>query len=276
MKEMTIRDIQMVSLDILKDVHNFCIEHNIQYSLCGGSLIGAIRHNGFIPWDDDVYIIMPRPEYDRFINTYKSEKGYQLFSHEVENGENVRLRITKICDMKKTFVEKGPNVWTDVDTGIGIDIIPADGAPDTQEEANRHIKKLRLRSKLIIFYCAKFAPLNGVKRLNKTIDKIKFFIKKIGGLFVNRNCITSFIKFQKKFSYEQASYFCGGFKYGKKEWLPKNILEAFVLHKFEDTEFFVSEKYDLYLTRLFGDYMKLPPDNRRESHDNIYHYYWKD
>ena len=276
MKEMTIREVQMVSLNILKDVHNFCLEHDIKYSLCGGSLIGAIRHNGFIPWDDDVNIIMPRPEYDRFINTYKSKNGYQLFSHEVKNGEKVRMRITKICDMTTTFVEKGPYVWTDVDTGIGIDIIPADGAPDTQKEAYKHIKKLKFRAKIIMFYCAKFAHWNDIKSFNKTTDKIKFLIKKIGGIFVNWDCITSFIKLQKKFSYKQASYFCGGFKYGEKEWMPKNILEAFVLHKFEDTEFFVTEKYDLYLTRLFGNYMELPPDNQRESHDNIFHYYWKD
>ena len=71
MREMALKEIQQVSLDILKDVHQFCINNGIHYSLCYGTLLGAIRHNGFIPWDDDIDIMMPRPDYDRFVNTYK-------------------------------------------------------------------------------------------------------------------------------------------------------------------------------------------------------------
>ena len=71
MKEMTIQEIQQVTLEILKDVHEFCVDNNIRYSLSGGTLLGAIRHNGFIPWDDDADIQLPRPDYDRFIRTYQ-------------------------------------------------------------------------------------------------------------------------------------------------------------------------------------------------------------
>ena len=80
MKEMTLREVQLFELDILKDVHEFCMANHINYSLAYGTLIGAIRHKGFIPWDDDRDIVMPRPDHDRFCRTYKSEAGYEIFS----------------------------------------------------------------------------------------------------------------------------------------------------------------------------------------------------
>lgn len=80
MKEMTLREVQLFELDILKDVHEFCMANHINYSLAYGTLIGAIRHKGFIPWDDDIDIVMPRPDYDRFCRTYKSQAGYEIFS----------------------------------------------------------------------------------------------------------------------------------------------------------------------------------------------------
>ena len=133
MKEMTLKEVQQVCLEILKDVHEFCVKNKIRYSLSGGSLLGAIRHNGFIPWDDDVDIQIPRPDYDRFIHIYKSSKGYRLFSREIDGGENVRIRLTKICEMTHTYVDNGPYQWIDKEVGVGIDVIPVDGAPNTIE-----------------------------------------------------------------------------------------------------------------------------------------------
>ena len=99
MREMTLEEIQQVSLEILKDVHRFCVENDIKYSLCYGTLLGAIRHNGFIPWDDDIDIMMPRPEYDRFIRLYQSEKGYKLFAAENNDGDT-EVSIALLADRK--------------------------------------------------------------------------------------------------------------------------------------------------------------------------------
>ena len=74
MKEMTLRELQLFALEILKDVHQFCTQNNIKYSLYAGTLLGAIRHQGFIPWDDDIDIVMPRDDYNRFCQTYQSER----------------------------------------------------------------------------------------------------------------------------------------------------------------------------------------------------------
>ena len=80
MRKMTLQEIQTVNLELMKDIHAFCVKNNIHYSLAYGSLIGAVRHKGFIPWDDDIDIMMPRPDFERFSHEYKSEKGYRLSS----------------------------------------------------------------------------------------------------------------------------------------------------------------------------------------------------
>ncbi|NLE06315.1 MAG: hypothetical protein GX638_16135, partial [Crenarchaeota archaeon] len=79
MYELSSREIQLCCLDILNDVHEFCIQNNIKYSLAYGTLIGAVRHRGFIPWDNDIDIYMPRPEYERFLKTYNSKKYEIVF-----------------------------------------------------------------------------------------------------------------------------------------------------------------------------------------------------
>ena len=71
MKEMNIQEVQHISLELLKEVHEFCVENDVKYTLFSGTLIGAIRHHGFIPWDDDLDIAMPRPDYEKFIHSFK-------------------------------------------------------------------------------------------------------------------------------------------------------------------------------------------------------------
>ena len=99
MKEMTLREVQLFGLEILKDVHHFCTLNGIRYSLAYGTLLGAIRHKGFIPWDDDIDIVMPRPDYEKFCKTFKSDAGYDIFSP-VEG--DCYLGYARVCDLKRT------------------------------------------------------------------------------------------------------------------------------------------------------------------------------
>ena len=135
---MTSKEVQQVSLDILRDVHTFCVQNGIRYSLQGGSLLGAIRHEGFIPWDDDIDIIMPRPDYERFCSSYKSSKNYKLIC---KGNDVCYLLFARVCDMENTYVNSDLCPWTNQKTGVWIDVFPADGAEDDINEAKKHIEK---------------------------------------------------------------------------------------------------------------------------------------
>lgn len=81
MKEITLKELRTIQLEILDIIHNFCIENNIRYSIAGGTLLGAVRHGGYIPWDDDIDILMPRPDYKRFIATFSTHSGHHVLQH---------------------------------------------------------------------------------------------------------------------------------------------------------------------------------------------------
>jgi len=128
MKELSLDEIKQISIDLLQDMHEFCIEHNLKYSLGFGTLIGAIRHMGFIPWDDDIDIMMPRPDYEIFCRTYVSKHGYELVA---PCKKGCYISYARICEVEKTLVVS-PAAWHSTPSGVWIDIFPVDGAPDDE------------------------------------------------------------------------------------------------------------------------------------------------
>ena len=101
MKELTLKEIQQYGLDVLLHVHEFCVAHDIPYSLAYGTLIGAVRHKGFIPWDDDIDIIMTRENFDRFLRVYQSSGDFLLVS---PNDKKSYLAFARVCDMKNSEI----------------------------------------------------------------------------------------------------------------------------------------------------------------------------
>lgn len=274
MKEMTRKEVQQVSLDILKDVHEFCVENNIHYSLSGGTLLGAIRHNGFIPWDDDIDIQLPRPEFDKLVNTYKSDKGYKIFYHELEGCEKMSYCNARVCDMKKTFVDSGILPWNTHESGIWIDILPCDGMPGDMICAKVYLKHMYNMVRKAYWYGIKQSKWSNIYKGVNITAKLKFLLKKIFAYSILHNPVRSIIKERRKYDYTTSEYFFCTPHYGMGEWQPKKNMGSYILHKFEDTEFYVMSGYDDNLHSLYGDYMKLPPENKRVSHD-YNKYYWR-
>ena len=272
---MKIKEVQQISLELLKEVHEFCVENNIKYTLFAGTLIGAIRHHGFIPWDDDLDIALPRPEYEKFIHSFKSKKGNKLFTREIQ-GNNVYIAFARLCEMKKTFVDDDQMPWNKEETGIWIDIFPLDGIEDDKKLASSRTENIyriwRLGTR------ARWSM--GPSSIKKTLFlKIKHIIKKsiynIICYFFNpwdkhtKKC--SSYNYDKALTYSNLSW--PGWK--MREYCPKHVLDDYILVPFEDSEFYVMKGYDESLRLKYGDYMQLPPIKERIASHFFNVFYWK-
>ena len=161
-----------ISLDLLFKFDEVCRKHHIKYMLAYGSLLGIIRHKGFIPWDDDIDIIMPRPDFERFCSEYHSVNGYTFYRP--EDSKNF-MPFARVCDNARTYV-KTNHPWSNERTGIWIDIMPIDGLPDEKEEFFEHVKKIRkIQKKVYRLRTGRYLKLSdtiGIKNIFVCLIKI--------------------------------------------------------------------------------------------------------
>lgn len=275
MREMSIADIQNVALNIMRDIHKFCIENDIKYTLQGGTLLGAVRHKGFIPWDDDVDIAMPRPDYDRFIRTYRSDYGYRVFSRELpEYKDNVFIAYARVCDMENTWVDDSRYPWTSLSKGVWIDLFPLDGDYDTIGDSKRRLKvmtRLFYRAFRLRTYKQSFTDVNGINR------KFRLLLKKMIAPFDSLCVVDKTIEMCKLLDYSTSKYYCNlsYIFYGIRERHRTAVMEKTILAPFGHDYFCIMAGYDEALTEKYGNYMELPPlELQVRAHDSS-KYYWK-
>ncbi len=258
-KQLKMEEVQRVSLEILKKITAICESQNLRYTLAYGTLIGAIRHKGFIPWDDDIDIQMPRPDYDCFIDYMIAHPiaNLKVFNHRYVKG--YPLGISRICDMRYKVIEK--NI-SGLDMGIFVDVYPIDGLGNTYEgaKANYSITDIP-RANLLRMNCTK--ELSHGLRYKLSGLKLKLF----GGLpYVQRTLENK----AKKYSFENSNYV------GIPNWnwiklvYKRDWYEDFIKWPFEDGTFYISKYYDDILRAEYGDYMQLPPVEKR-----VYHHGYK-
>lgn len=273
MQELTQVELQDVSLKILKNFHDFCVKNAISYSLSGGTLLGAIRHNGFIPWDDDIDVQMTRPDYERFIHLYKSGEDYKLFAYEREDGNNVKIPYARLCEMNRTYVDQGVAPWVDEGVGVWIDILPIDGAPMNRMRAKLRIIRMYILWRLSVIAREDLDLIKEVPALNK---KYANFARIIIQKLLPDDFLDYYIRKCKRYDFADSFYFANYavLHYKFREWQPKKYMKSYTLHRFEDSEFYIMNGYEGNLKSLYGDYMQLPPEEKRVKHE-LYRYYWK-
>lgn len=270
---MTISEIQQQGLEILKDVHAFCVNHNIKYSLYGGTMIGAIRHKGFIPWDDDIDIAMMRNDYELFLKEFKSKNGYQLFHAE---NSGALIGFARVCEMKHTESDFTLSPWNSIKTGVWIDVFPLDNAPDDINEAIFHTDKLKRLSRKLTSIRQSRASFSNSTSLSYAI---KLFVKKLMfqmPWYDEKKVVREYISECQKFNKLSTKHF-SNFSYvgfGIKEYQVKEVFEKVIEVDFEGGKYLCCNGYDRLMRSKYGDYMQLPPVEKRITHHPMYNK-WK-
>lgn len=245
-------------LELLKYFDLFCNENELTYFLSGGTLLGAIRHKGFIPWDDDADVMMPREDYDKLLSISNNIlSDFELIS--LDNDPDWEYPFAKLND-KKTFVD---DEYRRAKHGIFLDIFPIDNLPDDLNTQKRIVKKIKFLDVL---------RGSGSKKKFKPQEK-HIFLKKIIAWYSSRKGTAYYAKkmdsYVRSLSKKYAQSHTRGAilvpNYGVREFLPVDTFKKAELATFEDTKLAIPKKYEVYLKSLYGDYKKLPPEDQRKG-----------
>ncbi len=260
MSDTIIRAHQLKLLDIMKLFHELCVRHRLTYYLLGGTMLGAVRHQGFIPWDDDIDVGMPRGDYEKLLALPQSEWAGHLHLKTPHNATDLILPYSKLMDRRTTLVEDYSDGLVG---GVYIDVFPLDGAGNSMASAR------------LIYRCYYWERTLLHMNQNKKPLKDNLFrrlLRAYARLYRPRSIYRRVERIMTFHSYEKSRYignFGGVWKF--KEFMPKDYFGEPTLYAFEGSKFWGVEKADAYLTALYGDYMTLPPVDARQSHHNIKH-----
>lgn len=251
-----IKEVQNAILKVAKEIHHICDEHNIKYFMLGGTFLGAIRHKGFIPWDDDIDLGMTYDQYQKFINVIKNlNHPWLVFDIPEYRNKDYNNLFIKAYDKNTTFIEHDKP--QDI-KGVFVDIIPIINAYNNKNKCKFEIQKAFIIRRLLLS-----------KRYN--IYTHKPFLNLIA------RCVSSVIPRKLLFLINEKQYkklhkLTHGKFYVALDGDVKNIYkssffeEDFILYPFENTAFYGIKNYDAFLTDVFANYMKLPPLEKRISH----------
>ncbi len=262
-----LRVLQLKSLEILLYFKKFCEENNLTFYLCGGCCIGAVRHKGFIPWDDDVDVFMPRNDYDKLPELWKEKADTEKYSYcHSDKNTNYRNLFATINDNHTTFI-KTHQADLEINHGLVLDILPLDGYPKFKIQRFFQVFWALVYS----LFCAGVAPLYHGRFLN-------ILGKCILTVFKSKNIRFAIWKFaekkMKKYDIskcDNVTELCSGPYYMMKKY-PKKAFEKVTYASFEGHNIPIPCGYDEYLKTAFGDYMKLPPAEKQVPHHDVVFY----
>lgn len=265
----TLRRLQLTLLDMVKDIDEVCRKNNINYYIAYGSTLGAVRHQGFIPWDDDMDICVCREDYERFFECIKKEFGDKYDILNVKNTPKYAVAFYKISKKGTKFVEMRGAV-DGYEQGIFIDVFPLDYTSSDENERRKLIKKEWFWSHLLILRSIKNPIVPNVykgfrKIVVSIVCKCIYVIMSI--LHINKMWIyNNFHKTAKSYTKdkEYMTDYCA--MYTDRVLNRTKDLFPVKYVKFEDTELPVPNNVDVYLRKLYGDYMKLPKPEDRHNH----------
>ncbi len=260
-----LKALQKKCLEITLVFKEFCERHDLLFYLCGGGCIGAVRHGGFIPWDDDIDVFMPRDDYEKMCQLWHEEMDeskYRLSRSDAEHFE--RSQLTAITDEDTTFI-KERQMDLDVAHGVRLEVLPLDGCP-----SGRWKRKIQILWGLVYQIYINQEPPTSKGKLLEWIGKMMLFF--VPG-WKRRFRVASFAEKQMtKYPIEKCDYItelCVRYNYMVNEY-PKEIFASAVYKDFEGVSLPLPVGYETYLSMAFGNYMELPKkEDQVPSHDGI-------
>ena len=274
MKELNEKEVKEISLDILKFITDKCKKLNLKYVLIWGTLIGAIRHKGFIPWDDDIDIAMPREDYEILIQNMIEENDpvYSLVS--IYNKKDYYYLVSRVVNNKTIIKLNKKSNKNQMDHGIFVDIYPIDKCGIGFCEAVKFFnKQMRLETFRTMALSKSF--IKSRDSLLKTFVKYPFYLfSKIKGYKYFQNSLELNAKISNN---KISNYYCcwcgtGGMN-AEKLIFDRDIFNEIIEWKFENYIFMIPKEYDYILKQVYGNYMKLPPKDKQIGHHNYKAYY---
>jgi len=271
LKELSLEEIKTQELSVLSYVTAFCERKNINYILAGGTLLGAIRHKGFIPWDDDIDIWMLRKDYEFFLSEWKKEhhEDYALF--EENTRENWYLAFSKILDKKTVAIENGLEYHPE--GGVWVDIFPLDPVPNNKEAAVKHLEKCRLFYEVFTIRVHLELFTRGLRKLYNLLR----YLKKYRRFDIYKKPEYWYKKLRQQIASVSAEeslnvaelvclvYVKEALAYG----FSKDSLTNYIYSDFENLKFRIPQNYDEILKCFYGDYMTPPPEKDRVDNHHL-------
>lgn len=249
-----IRILQRKIIGNLEAIDQVCREHGLRYYLWAGTMLGAVRHKGFIPWDDDMDICMPRPDYEQLIAHWREwlPEPYEVIAPETD--PTYPYPFAKIEDASTTVLERPDFKFLE---GVYIDVFPIDGAPADEEERKSHFKRYKVwRHLLFIRGRDPFKHGHGPR------SWFPWLLHKAWSLAELQEKVKEYMT---KYPYDESEYVCD-YDDGLKGVIEKRLLGTPQTYPFEDKQFLGVEHYDEYLSNKYGDYMQLPPKEKQIQH----------
>ena len=265
-KKISIDELKKIQIGILDYIDNFCRKNNINYWIDTGTLLGAVRHKGYIPWDDDIDIGMLRDDYEKFIKLFNKDNKTQYKFHCYEIDKNWYFPYGKVLDENTIMYE--PDEETGIKTAVFVDVFIYDNIINDEKIIKKMYKKRDLYTKLSNLQNNKhFVSLNKQK-----YNFIRYPFYLLMQLFPKRYFVKKNIKNSKKYINSNTNY-VGNLTSVTKMICSKDVFKSFVDLEFEGKKYKAPIGYEEWLKAFYGDYMKLPPKEKQVSHHRFVAYY---
>lgn len=265
MREITLQELKDIQLEILDSVHEFCTKNNLKYSISYGTLLGAKRHGGYIPWDDDIDIMMPRKDYEAFIKTYKNPI-YQVYHHSITSG--YQIPFAKVGNSRTIINEESA---MKLQIGINIDIFPIDVCPANKSEISRFLKHKLMINRLYKVFIYKRSDDHLKWKVIRSIINIILCNKPLEVLCRIMDNMSS------RYRNERSKYMgiIATSNTEPRSIMDSKIFEDYTTIKFEGKTYMTIKGSDEFLSKTYGDWETLPPIEKQVTH-HIFKAYRKD